>query len=115
MNYVVKVITLHSFFGALPSLLRRIGLEKAPRGGGKIFRFARRRSNHHVNIRVFESFTDIFPRLPAIETADDSTVFQCEINAFGIFGIDVDMAHVALVRGLREVPLVFYLLRHFYE
>src|SRR5215475_5230198 len=115
MNHVVKVVTLHSFFGALPSLFRRIGLEKAPRGGSKIFRLARRGSNNHMNIRVFESFTYVFPRLPAVETADDATVFQCEINAFGIFGIDVDMTHVALVRGLRKIPLVFYFLRHFYE
>src|SRR5262249_51076950 len=115
MNYVVKVITLHSFFGALPSLFRGISLEKATRSGSKIFRFARRGSNHHVNIRVFESFTYVFPRLPAIETADDSAVFQREINTFGIFGIDVDMTHVALVRGLRKIPLVFYFLRHFYE
>src|SRR5262249_1005090 len=115
MNYVVKVITLHSLFGALPSLLRRISLEKAPRGGSKIFRFARRGSNHHVNIGVFEPFTDIFPRLPPIETADDSAVFQREINTLEIFGIDVDMTHVALVRGLRKIPLVFYFLRHFYE
>src|SRR5262249_49479291 len=115
MNHVVKVIALHSSFGALPSLFRRIGLEKAPRGGSKIFRLARRGSNHHVNIRVFESFTDVFPRLPAIETADDSAMFQSEINTFGIFGIDVDMTHVALVRRLRKIPLVFYFLRHFYE
>src|SRR5262245_14036381 len=115
MNYVVKVITLHSFFGALPSLFRRISLEKAPRGGSKIFRFTRRGPNNHVNIRVFEPFTDVFPRLPAIETADDSAVFQCEINTFGIFGIDVDMTYVALVRGLRKIPLIFYFLRHFYE
>src|SRR5215831_21302482 len=101
MNYVVKVITLHSLFGALPSLLRRISLEKAPRGGGKIFRLARRGSNDHVNIRVFESFTDVFPRLPAIETANDAAVLQCEINTFGILGIDVDMTYVALMRGLR--------------
>src|SRR5215510_9252080 len=105
MNYVVKVITLHSFFGALPSLLRRISLEKPPRSGSKIFRFARRRSNHHVNIRVFEPFTDVFPRLPAIETADDAAVFQCEVNTFGIFVIDVDMTYVALMRGLRKIPL----------
>src|SRR5215831_11035748 len=75
VNHVVKVITLHSFFGPLPSLFRRIRLEKAPRGGSKIFRFGRRGSNHHVNIRVFEPFTYVLPRLPAIETSDDSTVF----------------------------------------
>ena len=68
-----------------------------------------------MNIRIFESLTYIFPRLPPIETAYDSAVLQSKIETFGIFRIDVDMPHVALVGGLRKIPLVFYFLGHFYQ
>ena len=42
INHVMKVIALHPFFGAFPSLLRRIGPEKATRRCSKIFCFAAR-------------------------------------------------------------------------
>ena len=68
-----------------------------------------------MNVRVLESFTDIFPSFPTIEAAHHAAMLDAEINRFRIFRIDVDMANVALVRRLRKVPLVLHLLRHFSE
>src|SRR5262245_21781212 len=105
IDHIVKIIALHAFLGPLPTFLRRIRDKETARGGSKISRRAAWRAHQHMDIRVFESYTDIFPGFSAIEAAHHTAMLDAEINHFGIFRIDVDMTNVALVWWLRKVPL----------
>src|SRR5215813_8165164 len=68
-----------------------------------------------MNIRILKSLADIFPSFSPIETTDDPAMFQRQINTFRIFRVDIDVPHMALVRRLREIPLVLYFFGQFQQ
>jgi hypothetical protein len=108
----VKVIPGQTILGAHPTLLGFVTGEKAARCGDVISIHLPRQIGNDVDIEIIDAFADILPASAAVEAAHDSAMFDAEIDDARVVGMDEDITNVALVRLLREPPVLASGFRH---
>src|SRR5215469_13392803 len=103
----MKVVPGKTILGTPPAFSRIIAFEKSPGGSHKVEIFPVRGAADVMDIEIIDSAAHIFPRLAAIETADDAAVFQTDMDDAWMIRMDKNMSHVFSMRWPGITPVFF--------
>src|SRR5687767_13209614 len=95
---VMKVVAGQTVFRAHPAVFWFVAGEETTgaRDIVTILPFGQIRND--MNIEIVDAFAHVFPSFAAVEAADDAAVFEAEVYRAGIVRMDMDVAHMAVVR-----------------
>ena len=108
---IVEVVAGHAVLRAHPALFRLLAVKEAEGRCDEILVGAPRKVRDYVNVQIIDPSADVFPSFAAVETPNDAAMFETQIDRARIFRVDMDVAHVAVVRRLGIPPVLAHAMR----